>query len=383
MRLSPARLAAVLLLASSAKGGEPGTAGANFLEIGAGPRAVAMGEAHTAVADDAYAGYWNPAGLSSLKYPEAALMHNQIGQGITQQYIAYGRPLGPRHALAGSLTRLSAGTIESYDANGARRGSADASDTAVAVSYGHLLGLSSARAPEVRLGAGGRWIEESLVTAKASTFAGDFGLMLARFDNAFGDSARGFKLGLAVRNIGPGLKFHSERTPLPRTYSAGLAWEGQPWGDPVTFAFDLKSPIDGDLAASFGLEYWVRRVWALRCGYISGQDSGLGLRIGMGVRLKRVTIDYAMAGFGGLGDMHRFGISYRFGGAADVAEISPAEFIARGRSYLEQKRYYEAVTQFNRALEVDPGNRAALELMREALGAMEKPAEKEKTDAPR
>ena len=75
--------------------------------------------------------------------------------------------------------------------------------------------------------------------------------------------------------------------------------------------------------------------------------------------------------------------SRRFAGAADVAEISPAEFMARGRSYLEQKRYYEAVTQFNRALEVDPGNRAALDLMREALGAMEKPAEKEKTDAPR
>ena len=159
--------AALLLLASPAKSGEPGTAGANFLHIGAGPRAIAMGEAQTAVANDAYAAYWNPAGLSQLHYPEAALMHNQMGQGITQQYMAYAHPLGPGHALAGSLTHLSAGTIESYDANGARRGSINASDLALGLSYGRLLGLTSARAPEIRLGASGRWIQEKLAYASA------------------------------------------------------------------------------------------------------------------------------------------------------------------------------------------------------------------------
>lgn len=370
-------MAVLLLLATLAKGGEPGTAGANFLQIGAGPRAVAMGEAHTAVADDAYGGYWNPAGLSQLKYPEAALMHNQLGQGVNQQYLAYVHPLRPSHALAGSLTHLSAGTIESYDANGARRGAVNASDLALSVAYGHLLSLTSVRAPEIRLGLGGRWIEERLAAAKASTLAGDFGLLIANLDNAFGDNARGFKLGLALRNVGPGLQFHTERTPLPRTYSAGLAWQGRPWSDPMTVAFDFKSAVDDGAKGSLGVEYWVRRVLALRIGYISGQDSGLGLRFGVGVRLKRVTVEYAMAGFGGLGDMHRFGFTCRFSGAADVAELTAVDFISRGRSYLEQKRYYEAVTQFNRALEIDPGNRIALELMRQALQEMEKPTEKQ------
>ena len=40
-----------------------GTTIANFLKIGVGPRAVAMGSAFTAVANDASAVFWNPAGI--------------------------------------------------------------------------------------------------------------------------------------------------------------------------------------------------------------------------------------------------------------------------------------------------------------------------------
>jgi len=40
-----------------------------FDELGAGPRATAMGQAFTAVADDASAAYYNPAGLVQIKTP--------------------------------------------------------------------------------------------------------------------------------------------------------------------------------------------------------------------------------------------------------------------------------------------------------------------------
>ena len=42
-------------------------AGAIFLLIAPGARAGGMGEAQVAVANDAYASYWNPAGLGFLK----------------------------------------------------------------------------------------------------------------------------------------------------------------------------------------------------------------------------------------------------------------------------------------------------------------------------
>lgn len=377
-------LTAALVLASAlcARAGEPGTAGANFLHIGAGPRATAMGEAHTAVANDAYATYWNPAGLSQMSYSEASLMHNQMALGMAQQYLAYAHPLRPGHAAAGSLTRTTFGDIESYDATGNRRGSVNAGDLSLSLAYGALLNPSGVgRAPEVRVGAGGRWIQEKLAGYSATTIAGDVGVLVGRLDHALGDAARGWRLGLAARNLGPGLKFQAERAPLPRTVAAGAAWEGKPWGDPMTVSFEVKQAVDDGIKPSVGAEYWIRRVLAVRVGYVALQDTGLGIRFGIGARLKRVVIDYSLAGFGAVGDMHRFGFSYRFGGAADIQETGPREFITRGQDYLQQRRYYEAVTQFNKALEVDPGNRAALEYMRRALRAMEKQGEKEAGDA--
>ena len=50
-------------------------AGAIFLLISPGARAGGMGEAQVAVANDAYASFWNPAGLAFLQGSEMALMH--------------------------------------------------------------------------------------------------------------------------------------------------------------------------------------------------------------------------------------------------------------------------------------------------------------------
>jgi hypothetical protein len=48
----------------------PGTTGAVALEIPVNPRAIAMGQAFTAVADDSSAVYWNPAGLNQMQGSE-------------------------------------------------------------------------------------------------------------------------------------------------------------------------------------------------------------------------------------------------------------------------------------------------------------------------
>ena len=47
-----------------------------FLNIGAGARGLAMGGAQVASTGDGTSGYWNPAGLTSIKdYPVLNLMH--------------------------------------------------------------------------------------------------------------------------------------------------------------------------------------------------------------------------------------------------------------------------------------------------------------------
>src|SRR3982751_6791343 len=56
-----------------------------FLNIGAGARGLAMGNAQVASANDATAGYWNPAGLAGVKdHPNLNLMHAEYFAGIAK-----------------------------------------------------------------------------------------------------------------------------------------------------------------------------------------------------------------------------------------------------------------------------------------------------------
>ncbi|MEO6489670.1 MAG: PorV/PorQ family protein [Ferruginibacter sp.] len=56
-----------------------------FLNIGAGARGLAMGNAQVASAKDATAGYWNPAGLTGVKdHPNAGIMHAEYFAGIAK-----------------------------------------------------------------------------------------------------------------------------------------------------------------------------------------------------------------------------------------------------------------------------------------------------------
>ena len=70
-----------------------GTTTANFLKIGAGARAIGMGEAFTGVSDDVTAVYWNPAGLGQLELTELSVMDNQWIEKISNLFLGYGIPL--------------------------------------------------------------------------------------------------------------------------------------------------------------------------------------------------------------------------------------------------------------------------------------------------
>ena len=59
----------------------------------AGARAIAMGEAYTAQADDASSLYWNPAGLALMRERQASFMYDQMYQGMSFQNANVGIPL--------------------------------------------------------------------------------------------------------------------------------------------------------------------------------------------------------------------------------------------------------------------------------------------------
>ena len=88
-------------------------AGAIFLLIAPGARAGGMGEAHVAVANDAYASYWNPAGLGFLQGRELAMMHVNWLPGLADdlyyEFLAYRKSYPNLGTVGGHLIFLNLG----------------------------------------------------------------------------------------------------------------------------------------------------------------------------------------------------------------------------------------------------------------------------------
>src|SRR5687767_7302128 len=97
-----------------------GATGAELLKLGAGARAAAMADAQTALADDAFALRWNPAGLARLSAPDAAFMHNQWFEDVRQQHAAAAFPLRGAGTFAAGVNRVAVEEYNGFDAQGAR-----------------------------------------------------------------------------------------------------------------------------------------------------------------------------------------------------------------------------------------------------------------------
>ncbi|RSK44106.1 putative type IX sorting system protein PorV2 [Hymenobacter rigui] len=79
-----------------------------FLNIGVGGRALGMGKVQVSLADDATAGYWNPAGLVNQKTKyDGVLMHSELFSGIVKNdYAGFSMKLDDKSAVGVSLVRL-------------------------------------------------------------------------------------------------------------------------------------------------------------------------------------------------------------------------------------------------------------------------------------
>jgi len=78
-----------------------------FMAIGIGGRPLGMGGAFVAIANDVTAGYYNPAGLAKMNYPQISLMHSeQFGNLVNYDYAAVGIPFKSDMSFGLSVMRL-------------------------------------------------------------------------------------------------------------------------------------------------------------------------------------------------------------------------------------------------------------------------------------
>lgn len=353
------------LTAWQAQAGGPGTTGANFLKIPVGPRQVGMGDQGVALEGDVSSLVYNPASLSLQAFEEMAFMHNRWIEGMSQQFLAYGRPQTAGGAVGMSVNVLSVERFQGYDAFGAKTGLVGAEDALFSVSYSRrLLGLHEhPQASALYWGASAQFLRQRLESDKATAVAGDLGL-LYRF------SWRGvrWRAGMAARHLGQDLQFYESKGALPATLAAGLsATTRYLRGYPATFSFEARKPRDNKTGLSAGAEYWLNSLVVLRAGYRSDSDMGAGFRAGMGLRVRSVQFDYGFSLMGDFGMGHRAGLTVRFGAHQDRQTLSPQEkarqAIALARHMIKRKRYPMALLEVNRALEIDSSSREALELL--------------------
>lgn len=317
----------------------------SFMENGGGARALAMGGAFTAVADDPSAAFWNPAGLATATGNEILLMHSErFGDLIDRDYASYVQPVdwnilgGSQGGIGISLIRLGVDDIpftdhlqDQLDTNGdgviqddELLGLLDLQDDiryksdqelALMFSYGENLG-------RWRLGTSLKLVRQSIGEYHSLGVGADLGLIRPRL-------WKNMDLGIKFQDITTTyLSWSTGKTEvITPAVVPGLAWR-QPldqWNMDLLFAGSLETRFDnrqtadqyhsGSMSANahLGMEVAFSRKVYLRTGFDSGWDAE-NLTAGAGFRLTPLTVDYAYAGDSlGIDKVtHRISVSYAF-----------------------------------------------------------------------
>ena len=286
-----------------------------FLAIGVGGRALAMGSAHTAVVNDVTAGYWNPAGLARINYPQFSLMHEEhFGSLINYNYGAVAIPYGNDMSFGLSIVRLSIdGIPDTRDAGLDADGlpvSRDNYQNFSRLDYSRITEFSNTdwalyltfakrHSDNFYWGANVKIIRRDLAEYGATGIGFDVGAFYMPFDN--------FYLGANIQDITTTLVAWStgRNELITPTAKIGAAYQFNFLGGRIMPALDLDlrfenrkfasmfnvGPVRFDLHA--GLEYNYKNIFAVRAGYNDVKQ----LTVGAGIYLPKLQIDYSFARF--------------------------------------------------------------------------------------
>ena len=277
----------ILMLMTKVILGE-GTTGAQFLSIGIGARACAMGQAYGAIADDPSGIYWNPAGLSAVTSSQVMFCQNFWLLDMTHQYLA---GVLPYHGGAFGLSAYysSSGDIPKIE-DFIKIGEYSAYDAAVSLAFARSLNS------QIGYGLSAKYIAQKIDTENGSTFAFDIGLIYDfRRDNSL-------KIALAIQNIGPGVKFIDEKDKLPLNIKLSSAYLKENYA----LGIGLDREIDSDVIFGLGGEYVIKKTLALRAGYNTAHSYSLGF----GICWQKFDLSYCFAPNKDLDASHRLSLVY-------------------------------------------------------------------------
>lgn len=302
----PSRLAAAGFNSDSA-----GTASGQFLKIAAGARGAGLGEAYSALADDAFALDWNPAGLINIKKNSMTVMHAPYLAGTFADYFAYAETAGDMGSWGLGVKYMNYGKINRTDSSGLVLGHFTPYDVALSVGFAcYITGFN--KAPEERfvLGATGKFVK-SRILSEDNTVSADIGLNLPyMFDNRF-------RISLTAQNIMGTLRYDKEQAALPLMLRLGTVTK---FSDYFNLTGDIAASRDNLPYLAMGgevkLPVYDDMDTFLRAGFntraISDVSGARNVSFGGGLRYKDYQFDYAFSPFGDLGSVHRLSVAVTF-----------------------------------------------------------------------
>ena len=352
------------------------TSAVPFLLIAPNSRASGMGEAGVALADDATALYWNPAGLAFQEGSEISISHaNWLPafnlSDLFIDYLVYRRQMPELDGtVAASITYLNLGTFNRTEND------PTVLETFKAYEFAITAGYSTKLSEVLGLGINGRFIYSRLSpfgTAEekgkgiASDFAFDVGLLYKpkTLEIPFTglDIGERFSAGFNLSNLGPQLSYidRAQADPLPTNLRLGLGYKilaseynnliaivdvnkllvrnrGDGTSDPfykAIFTSWTDKPFGEvlrEFTTSVGLEYWYGspRWIGLRGGYFY-EDPQYGnrkfLTFGAGIRYDIYGFDFSYINTfeeqHPLGNTLRFTLLISWGGFTQPTAATP------------------------------------------------------------
>jgi hypothetical protein len=236
-------------------------AGAAHLQIPPGARAEGMGRFFNAVADDAFAPWWNPGGMAFLSGWNTGLMHTRLVEGLVDdvyfEYLGVAKNIEGFGGVGGTFTYLSYGESQSTDSNSSlldtfnpfEMSFSGAIGTPITSSLGVGMNLKFVL---VDLTAG--LVGEATNSGRGSTFGVDLG-GLYKWDREVqsflgsGPGQMSTRLGVTVANLGPNISLGNskESDPLPRNLKVGASWG---WRVPNSYSLLAGAAVEKNLIFS-------------------------------------------------------------------------------------------------------------------------------------
>ncbi|MDL1892129.1 PorV/PorQ family protein [Sphingobacteriales bacterium CHB3] len=292
-------------------------------------RGVAMGESFVAVANDASALFWNPAGLVDAQQNQVIASHAEYLVDISHEFLGVSYRLGENDAVGVSFSSLHMKDMEITT-------ELQPFGTGRYFSFGDIaIGLTYSKkmTEQFSFGATIRYVEETLDILKMRSVMVDLGTL---YWTGLGST----RFAVTISNFGSDVEPKGNVTQangvsvtsfqsfsLPTIFKLGVAMEAMETEDSrLTTSLQLNHPNDNSEHFRLGLEYAFKNTFFLRGGIkrtigqrLFGRDEtspedftfGAGVAVDL-AELTRVNADYAFARFGELGSVHRISIAFTY-----------------------------------------------------------------------